>query len=96
MEFKKRDVVKWESQSHGKYTIKIGRIIYVVPKNCNPVRFLSTIDRETCKFMFDGVPRNHESYIVKVYERFSRTQPRLYWPLVKNLKKISESEIGLD
>lgn len=65
------DKVTWRSQAGGSWKEKTGEIIYVVPAGRLPRSEWHQAD--TC------LPRNHESYIVKVGRR-------TYWPRVSALK----------
>lgn len=81
MNFKVGDVVAWESQSLGYVTQKTGTVVAVVSPGREAVDCLpdGTKPRGTCGF---GMPRQHESYLVRVGESC-----RIYWPVVKRLKR---------
>ncbi len=96
--FKVGDKVKWESQAAASWTIKRGKIVAIVPKGISPrhtdfgkvnnldVAFGRTV-APNYRVMFDGWPRNHESYLVEVPGgKTSKAMPRLYWPFASKLK----------
>ena len=65
------DIVTWTSQSQGFVRTKTGVIMAVVPAGGEADRF--------GKIGSVGMPRNHESYLVRV-------EAKLYWPRVSKLK----------
>lgn len=83
--FKLRDNVRWRSQAGSYETEKRGEVVEVVPGGVRP-RFLRMSKAERPGgVMFDGRPRNHESYVVRV-DRGAMRQPRYYWPRVSGLR----------
>ena len=69
--FQVGDQVQWISGARGTVTLKVGTIIAVVPAGEAPPR----------KGLRDpGVPRDHESYIIKVVAQ-------RYWPHVNKLTR---------
>lgn len=74
------DKVEWESQSSGFKTKKVGTIRVVVPPYDVADRY---IPKGNTSWRM-GLSRDHESYLVKVEGKGNR----LYWPLVKYLKKV--------
>jgi len=87
--FKKGDIVTWSSQAGGVMTEKTGKIIGVLQPKESP--YISNYRWNECKFnpsakrMFDGCPRDHESYIIQVETKTGKGKPRLYWPRVSGL-----------
>ncbi len=71
-------------------TRKEGVIIAVLPPGANPYRTRNTLPEFAGRaLMFDGTPRDHESYLVAVRKgKTAKSTPVLYWPRVKNLKKV--------
>lgn len=64
------DRVQWKSQAAGMHRIKVGEVVEVVPPHTAPS---SRGD--------SGMPRDHESYIVRAVANGRQTQqPRCYWP----------------
>lgn len=86
--FKKGDRVQWASTGRGGTTKKVGDIVAVVKAGKYPSEALLKRDSEL-RVMFDqnAMPRNHESYIVKVIPGKAGT-PVLYWPRVHHLDKV--------
>lgn len=87
--FKEGDKVTWTS-SAGSYTkTKVGTVVVVIPANVYPDRVIKTaIERYQCKSAWGrGWLRPHESYLVLVPHP-GKGKPTLYWPRVKNLKKV--------
>lgn len=80
LKFKVGDLVTWTSQSQGSTTTKTGRVFAVVPADTLPQLYLCGFTGRSGGGF--GCPRDHESYLVKV-----GNSRRLYWPLVKKLKK---------
>lgn len=80
--FKIGDFVSWESQSKGWSTVKCGTIVQVIQANHHPL--IESLSTHTIKF--DGMFRNHESYLVEVPHPGSG-KPSLYHPRVSQLKK---------
>lgn len=78
------DKVTWTSQAGSTTRTKIGEVIEVVPKNHHP----------QMKKSDNGMPRNHESYVVRAYAVFKgrsgQKSYRLYWPRVSKLKPYKE------
>ena len=74
------DRVQWTSQSKGSRTAKVGRIVAVVPPKMSPSKFVPEGFRAGSPLGF-GVPRGHETYLVKVDGKGRG----LYWPRVKYL-----------
>lgn len=72
--FKLRNRVFWVSQSSGFETEKEGIIVRVIAAGSRPEKSGKTMKQP-------GMPRDHESYIVKVGEK-------LYWPRVSQLVKV--------
>ncbi len=83
------DIVQWESQSSGTRWRKKGEIIAVVPPGGDPCN-LPIAARGNYKIMFDGGPRNHESYVVLVGGS-EQQYGALYWPRVKHLELVGEA-----
>jgi hypothetical protein len=79
MKFKVGDKVAWRSQSGGVWKEKHGEVIEVLPPNTWQSAY------HPGRIMFDGGPRNHESYIVEVRE--GKRKPKLYWPVVSKLER---------
>ena len=77
------DCVEWTSQSAGYTTIKRGKIVAVVPEKGNALQFVP--EGFGCRNRYGfGMPRSHESYLIKVKGKGRK----LYWPHVSGLKKI--------
>lgn len=88
------DRVEWSSQAGGYKKKKTGEIIMVVNPGINARKVLLK-DRKFGKLkrMFDGWPRNHESYLVKVIPGTTgNASPVVYWPRVKGLKVVGGVE----
>lgn len=78
------DKVEWASQSGGFKTKKVGTIAVVVPFLTPPDKYIP-LEYPYSLGMY-GLARDHESYLVKVEGKGNR----LYWPLVKYLKKVQD------
>lgn len=86
--FKVGDKVEWESQAGGNYRTKKGEVFDVI----NGYEAPAPGDYHFHKTMFDGdgSPRGHESYLVEVPGgKTPKAKPRLYWPRVSQLRKIT-------
>ena len=73
------DKVTWTSQAGSTERTKIGEIIEVVPENKYPLKKKGDI----------GMPRNHESYVVRAYpviKNKPKKNTKLYWPRASQLK----------
>jgi len=68
------DKVKWSSQAQGKWKTKEGVVTRIVPTG----KLANLKPSNTC------LPRDHESYVVKVGKK-------LYWPRVAALKLVEEA-----
>lgn len=79
MNLKVDDKVRWRSQSHGTSSIKIGKILSIVPPGKRAVLY-----GYKTRGGWPGNPRNHESYVVLV-GRWT------YWPRVSQLRKVGLS-----
>ena len=73
MKFKAGDQVTWTSQAHGSTKSKTGKVEQIVPRN-TPVKTL------TDELDAPGYARDHESYLVRVPGKTSRSKGKLYWP----------------
>lgn len=85
------DTVTWTSQAGGNVKTKTGKVVAVVPTNIGLRQIVSRDSREYSVDhlgLFSG--RDHESYLIQVGK-----SKRLYWPLVKYLKKV-EPEFKID
>lgn len=82
------DKVTWESQAAGSTTTKTGEIVVIVPAGKTPHEAMTTAQRrQKLPKRYDGWPRDHESYIVKVkIGKTDKAMPVLYWPRVKGLQ----------
>lgn len=84
--FKVGDRVTWTSQSQGSTTTKSGEIIAIVPAGSTPHRIMLPDKYRNCRCMYDGMRRDHESYIVAVIPgKTGKASPQLYWPRVSLL-----------
>ena len=98
--FKIGDRVRWSSQAAGITKIKEGQVVAVIPMGIPPkdtnfgkinefYRLWGRTKSPNYKIMFDGWPRNQESYIVEVPGgKTDKATPKLYWPLVSKLEKV--------
>ena len=81
------DHVKWRSQAAGSTTEKTGEIVVVVPPKKLPSDVMDAALKRLTR-RYDGWPRDHESYIVKVkVGKTDKARPVLYWPRVSGLQK---------
>jgi hypothetical protein len=76
--FKVGDQVMWSSKSWGETKTKVGTIVAIVPECCIARCFAP----EGMTMRFHGMPRKHESYLVKL-----PNSKVLSWPKVDYLKK---------
>lgn len=84
--FELGELVSWESQSNGSLTVKCGRIVHVVGVHQLPTR---SYYKPSHYVKFDGMQRNHESYLVEVPHP-GKGKPSIYHPLVSKLQKEKE------
>lgn len=72
--------VTWASQANGSTTTKTGAIVEVVPAGSRvSARHWEQMDAS-------GLPRDHESYIIRVPGKTERSKGKLYWPHVSKLQ----------
>jgi len=83
---KKGDMVEWTSQAGGYTKTKRGKIVAVVARGQYPINCIPNDTYPFTQTFRDSIPRYHKSYLVQVGKR-----SKLYWPLVKNLKKITNN-----
>jgi hypothetical protein len=76
MAFKVGDRVEWTSQAAGVTRTKVGVVEHVVAPREDP--------GPMSKNRVPGMPRDHESYLVRVKGR------GCYWPRVKALRLVTE------
>lgn len=89
--------VEWKSQASGSMTQKTGEVVAVVPAGANPRTYADNlpIELRQLKRMFDGCPRGHESYLVKVVPgKTGKAKPVLYCPRVSVMVEISQTTGG--
>lgn len=88
------DTARWESQASGVWKIKLGKVIAIVPKDHSPKDvFLGLSDHDKYSYRYKGAKnRNHDSYLVAVEPDKGRAKPRVYWPLNRNLRQLTEEE----
>lgn len=83
MGFKLGDGVEWTSQSGGYTKSKAGLVEQVVAAGALP-------DRERFPHLYRsagvGMPRDHESYVVRVPGKSAKSAGTVYWPRVALLK----------
>lgn len=89
MTFSKGDVVEWTSQAAGISKTKRGIIVAVMPAGVWPGWYLNDFAPKskrwnTSKHCNFGDARKRESYIVRVGDR-------IYWPHVKQLRKVEDN-----
>ena len=76
--------VEWSSQAGSYRAKKHGVIVAIVPALMYQTRGVPGYS-----IQFDGGSRNHDSYLVAVKTgKDGWGKPKLYWPLVKNLKVV--------
>lgn len=81
--FELGDLVSWESQSQGSTTVKCGTVVRLIGKGHKPPLGFY---RSTHRIMFDGMVRDHESYLVEMPST-GKGKPVLYHPRVSQLQK---------
>jgi len=88
MVFKIGDEVEWTSQARGSMKTKRGEIFAIVPAGQRPrLQDLSGTRRNG---MGGGLPRSHESYLVRVRRAHaSAAMDRAYWPRVSQLRPVT-------
>lgn len=78
--FKIGQTVTWTSSSNGSTTTKTGFVEVVIPtKGRIPYEHKSELSGV-------GMPRDHESYLVRVPAKTARGKGKLYWPIASKLK----------
>lgn len=79
--------VQWTSQAGSYSKRKTGEVVLAVPKGKSVHRLLDeNPDLKDLPREFDGISRNHESYVIRVKGASPAAKDRLYWPLVSLLK----------
>ena len=84
------DHVEWTSQAGGHQKVKIGTVLAVVPEGWSPMTIMYDMG---IMGMYEsalgyGESRGHESYLILGPAREGRRKRQIYFPLVRNLKKI--------
>ena len=79
-QFKLGDGVQWTSSSNGSTTAKVGVVEAVIPAGKLPT------DDQRREADAYGLPRGHESYMVRVPGKTSKG--KLYWPLANKLQLV--------
>ena len=82
LKFNQGDLVTWTSQSAGVSKTKTGAVEQIVAPKGMPDR-----DRFAKLYKGPGVglPRDHESYVVRVPGKTAKSAGKLYWPRVNAL-----------
>lgn len=83
MGFNVGDHVHWRSQAQGTVREKAGQVLAIVPAGENP-RFVLRklkIDISQYRLIFEGMSRDHESYLVVV-----GPGKNLHWPRANTLR----------
>lgn len=92
MNFKIGDKVEWTSQAGGNWKVKRGEIVLV--EKAGAIVHVNKNNRWNAKlrFAFGSFSRDHESYLVLVPHpgKSGKGKPSIYWPIVKNLEKVSK------
>jgi hypothetical protein len=83
--FKVGDEVELASSNSGSTTRKICRVEAVIPARGRP----SDAQRKEADAY--GLPRDHESYLVRVPGKTSESKGKLYWPRVAALEASSSA-----
>ena len=78
--FKLGDLVEWSSSAGGVQKTKVGKVELVIPAGG---RIPPELRKEADAW---GLPRDHESYLVRVSGKTVAAKGRLYWPRVSVLK----------
>lgn len=88
------EVVRWESQASGVWKSKQGHVIAIVPKGQSPKDiFYGLPEHEKFSYRYKGAKnRSHDSYLVAVFPEKGKAKPKVYWPLNRNLRLLSEIE----
>ncbi len=80
--------VTWTSGAGGGETVKTGEVVAIVPAGSRIKEFvysyLSAGETNCSGLDMEGLPRNHESYLVLV-PAAGKGRPKLYWPRVSKL-----------
>jgi hypothetical protein len=92
MELKVGDKVQWASQAAGYTKAKEGVVALVVPPSLNPCNVIRDTEVSHVSCQFDGMARNHESYLVLVTG--VKGGKKLYWPRVSSLQKVEAPPQG--
>lgn len=90
--FKVGDRVTWSSQAGGFTAEKTGVVVALVPAGRGATESLPyELKRMALPRRYDGWPRDHESYVIKVkVGKMDNALPVLYWPRVSGLKLAQE------
>ena len=97
MSFKIGDWAEWTSRGRGGATTKRGRCVYIVKRGGSAKeRTYDLLWNHNDKYILPNIElwgsgRDHESYIFAV-KNGNKGKSLLYWPRVKNLKKIDKPE----
>lgn len=76
------DTVIWTSQANGNAKTKTGKILFIVPSAQSACKNGTLGEYKGFTVTHLTGIRNHESYLIQVGK-----SKRLYWPLVKYLKR---------
>jgi hypothetical protein len=87
------DTVEWISQANGYIKKKVGKIVGVIPAGGyygdTYEKIKKKLPEHNDAFGYGG-SRDHKSYLILVSVNPSNKKPTIYWPLVKNLRKVEE------
>lgn len=87
MQFEAGDRVTWASQASGGWTEKTGEVVKVVPPKAYSEVGRIAEELGARSAFGGGMPRDHESYVVKVQPgKTGNAKPVLYWPVVSKLR----------
>lgn len=81
-EFKRGDLVRWDSQGRGRMVHHVGVVELVVPRGVPVFPMLDGLAaRYSLRAMGDsGAPRSERSYLVALLGQGGRGKARLHWP----------------
>lgn len=87
-EFAVGDLVTWKSQAQGSTVTKSGKVVAIVPPGTDPHKAIPPDLQDKVRQFDASGTRKETSYIVAVPTPKGKSC-HLYWPRVKNLRKIS-------
>jgi len=86
-QIKLKSLVRWNSSANGTMSEKKGEVVAIVQPGQDPLSKVNRTMEKECILRFDGIVRDHRSYLVRV-SRGEGKKPYIYFPRVNGLEII--------